>query len=152
MAWYRQNAANGIPRGGIAPMRNHYPRSAPIYDAQMLAPSEENPSSTAPGGGYRAFPLGVGVVPSFGSWDGLGGRLMAVSQADTYDTSANPWPAAGTYEEPGAATAVLQMIRLQPTTSAHPGLAMATGAGPNMLFVAPPVFGYQTQPIYAVGL
>lgn len=37
-------------------------------------------------------------------------------------------------------------------TSAHLGYTNPTGPNPNMVFFAPPVFGYQTKPIYAVGL
>lgn len=141
-----------MPRNGTAPCRNAYPRSAPIYEPNMNPESMENPGSTIPSDGFSARPNYVGVDVSFGDHDALGGALMRVAQADTYDSSRNPWPAAGTYEEPGAAIAVLQMIRLAPTTSAHPGLSSATGAGPTMLFVAPPVFSVQTTPIYATGL
>jgi hypothetical protein len=44
------------------------------------------------------------------------------------------------------------LMRLEPTTSAHHGYMNPTGPNPNMVFFAPPVFGYQTKPIYAVGL
>lgn len=44
------------------------------------------------------------------------------------------------------------IMRLTPTGSAHAGFTMPTGPNPNMVFFAPPVFGYQTKPIYAVGL
>lgn len=141
-----------MPRNGTAPCRNAYPRSAPIYQPNMNPESMENPGSTIPSDGFSARPNYVVVDVSFGDHDALGGALMRVAQADTYDTHMNPWPAAGTYEEPGAAVAVLQMMRLAPTTSAHPGLSSATGAGPTMLFVAPPVFSVQTTPIYATGL
>jgi hypothetical protein len=59
---------------------------------------------------------------------------------------------AGTWEEPGGPIAASQLVRLAPTTSAHHGLAQATGAGPAMIFTAPPVFTVQTTPIYALGL
>jgi len=152
VSFWQQNAEQVWPRNGTAPTKDYYPRSAPFYAPQRIAPSQENPSSVAPGGGYRATPLYVDVQPSFGEWDGLGGDLMRVSQADTYDTSMNPWPAAGTSSESNAAVGVMQMMRLQPTTSAHPGLSFATGGGPTMMFHAPPVFSAQSQPIYAVGL
>ncbi len=155
MPFWQQNAGNEQPRNGTAPTRNDYPLSLPTYDAAMLAPSEENPSSTSGYGGFRAVPLPVVVDGrNFGRHDGLGGRLMEVSQADSYNSAIGPFPRAGTYEEPGAATAVLNMIRLQPTTSAHPGAGIGVGGGPGpaMVFVAPPVFTYQTRPIYATGL
>lgn len=43
-------------------------------------------------------------------------------------------------------------LELPYSTSAHHGFTMPTGPNPNMVFYAPPVFGYQTKPIYAVGL
>ncbi len=43
-------------------------------------------------------------------------------------------------------------LQMPYSTSAHPGWTTPTGANPNMVFFAPPVFGYQTRPIYAVGL
>ena len=152
MPFWQQNAAQEWPRNGTAPTKDYYPRSVPVYDAQKIPPSMENPSSTHAGGGYRAVPLGAVVTPSFGRWDGLRGKLMEVSQADTYNSDPNPWPAAGTWEEPGGPIAASMLVRLQPTTSAHPGLAMSTGAGPTMLFHAPPVFSQQTTPIYGIGL
>lgn len=153
-AW-RQNEANEQPRNGTAPTRNDYPLSVPVYGPNGLPMSMENPSSVAAGGGYRAVPLDAGLAAgNFGRHDGLHGRLMEVSQADTYNSARGPWPRAGTYEEPGAAVAVLQMIRLAPSTSAHPGAGIGVGGGPGptMLFQAPPVFSIQTRPIYATGL
>ena len=152
MSFYDQNAGQIWPRNGTAPCKDFYPRSAPIYAPAMLAPSEANPGSTVPSGGFQARPIMIDPSPSFGEHDGLGGALMRVSQADTYDTSRNPWPAAGTSSEPNAAVGVMQMMRLQPSTSAHAGLSFATGAGPAMLYHAPPVFSAQSQPIYAIGL
>jgi hypothetical protein len=150
VAYYHESPERIMPRNGTAPCKNAYPRSAPIYEPNMNPESMENPGSTR--SGFRRFPGPVGELVNFGDHDALGGALMRVAQADMYDMHLNPWPAAGTYEEPGAAVAVLQMMRLQPTTSAHPGLAQSTGAGPTMLFVAPPVFSVQTTPIYATGL
>lgn len=152
MSFYRQNEDNVWPRNGTAPTKNAYPKSAPVYDAALIPESMENPSSVVAGGGYRAIPLAAVVVPSFGTHDGLAGALMAVSQADTYDSSRNPWPAAGTWEEPGGPIAASQLVRLAPSTSAHPGLTNATGPGPTMVFHRPPVFSQQTTPIYAIGL
>ena len=154
-AW-GQNAGNIPPRNGTAPCRNAYPLSTPHYAPQELPLSNENPSSVAAYGGYRAVPLPVVVMGgNFGRHDGLHGRLMEVAQADSYDARGSArWPAAGTYEEPGAATAVLNMMRLAPTTSAHPGMSLGMGGGPGttMLFVAPPVMTMQSRPIYATGL
>lgn len=152
MPFWKQNAEQEWPRNGTAPTKDYYPRSAPFYGPAMLAPSQENPSAVSAFGGYRATPLFVHVVPSFGDHDGLDGQLMAVAQADMYDSSQNPFPATGTSSEPNAAVGIMQMMRLQPTTSAHPGLSFATGGGPTMMFHAPPVFSAQSQPIFAVGL
>lgn len=152
MAFWQQNKANGMPRNGTAPVRNAYPLSRTIYGPEKIPPSNENPGSTLPSDGFSAQPNFVAVNVSFGTHDGLGGRLMQVAQADLYQSSDGPFPRAGTWEEPGAAIAALQMVRLAPTTSAHPGLQLATGPGPNMVFVAPPVFSVQTRPIFATGL
>src|SRR5207237_7166825 len=116
-----QNAPNEWPRNGTAPTKNSYPRSAPIYAPAMLPLSMENPGSTVPGDGWSARPNYVNVDVSFGWHDALNGRMMAVAQADMYDMSQNPWPAAGNYDQPGAWHGILPLIRLQPTTSAHPG-------------------------------
>lgn len=152
MPFWKQNAAQEWPRNGTAPTKDFYPRSRTVYGPGMIPPSQENPSSTSVYGGYRAIPLQLVVEPSFGEHDALHGDLMRVAQADMYDSSQNPWPAAGTSSEPNAAVGIMQMMRLQPTTSAHPGLSFATGGGPTMLFHAPPVFSAQSQPIYAIGL
>jgi hypothetical protein len=155
MPSYGQNAAQVWPRNGTAPTKDNYPHSLPEYGPQGLPLSNENPSSVAAGGGYRADPLPVLVEGgNFGRHDGLKGRLMEVAQADTFNSAVGPFPRAGTYEEPGAATAVLQLVRLQPSTSAHAGAGIGVGGGPgrSMLFVAPPVFTLQTSPIYAAGL
>jgi hypothetical protein len=152
MAYWRQNEGNIEPRNGTAPCRNSYPRSAPVYAPAALPEGMVNPGSTNPSSGFRANPIYLTTYPTFGDHDGLSGRLMAVAQADTYDTSQNPWPACGVWDQPGAGIAASELIRLAPTTSAHMGLAQATGAGPTMVFQAPPVFSYQSKPIYAVGL
>lgn len=91
--------------------------------------------------------------PYFGGHDELGGRLMHVSQADMYDASHNPFPNNGVWDVPNAGVAAASLIRLAPTTSAHPGKqAPNTPGGPVMLFTTPPVFTYQTTPIRAVGV
>lgn len=95
-----------------------------------------------------------GVVqsrPYFYGHDELHGRLMAVSQADLYNSDPNPWPANGVNDQPNAA---FHLIRLTPHTSAHPGASLAgvAGSGPTMVFHTPPVFGLQTTPIWAVGV
>lgn len=144
------NPRNGIGDGRA---RNAYPRSVAVYGPAMLPLGMENPGSTIPSDGFSARPSFVHVDVSFGDHDGLEGRLMAVAQADMYNSDPNPFPAAGVYDVPGAWHAVMPLLRLQPTTSAHMGLSNpASGGGPAMLFHAPPVFGVQTTPIYAVGL
>jgi hypothetical protein len=153
--WGEQNAGDRPinPRNGVnGYSRNAYPRGVPVYAPAMLPMGTENPGSTLPSDGFSAHPNIVIVDVSFGDHDALGGRLMAVSQGDTYDASACPWPAAGVYDQPGAQVGILPLVRLQPTTSAHPGLASATGAGPAMLYRAPPSFSAQSVPIPALGV
>jgi hypothetical protein len=150
--WRQNSTINGWPRNGTAPTKDFYPLSRTIYAPQGIPESQVNPASTSGWGGYKAEPTPVYPNASFGRHDGLHGELMAVSQSDFYNSDPCPWPAAGTWEQPGGPIAASKIPRLQPSTSAHPGLASATGAGPTMLFVAPPVFTVQSQPIYAVGL
>lgn len=153
MAFYRQNEAQIEPRNGTAPCRNAYPYSIAVYGPAGIPMGMENPGTTQPSDGFSAYPPNLTApYPTFGRHDGLGGRLMEVSQADMYTSPPQPFPRAGTWEEPGGPIAASMMVRLAPTTSAHAGLAMSTGAGPAMVFVAPPVFTVQSKPIYALGL
>lgn len=152
MPFWMQNAAQENPRNGTAPTRNAYPYSVTVYGPQKIPLANDNPGSTQPSDGFRASPSFTQANVSFGHHDGLGGRLMEVAQADMYFSPPQPFPRAGTWEEPGAAIAVMRLTRLAPSTSAHPGLMGATGAGPTMIFTPPPVFSIQTRPIYAIGL
>ncbi len=152
MAFYRQNEGNIPPRNGTAPCRDAYPYSVAVYGPAELPQSMTNAGTTQPSDGFRAAPGFTFNPPVFGRHDGLQGRLMEVSQADLYYSPPQPFPRAGTWEEPGGPIAASMLVRLEPTTSAHPGLTQATGAGPTMVFVAPPVFSVQSKPIYAVGL
>lgn len=153
MAFYRQNQGNVSPRNGTAPTRNAYPASLAVYGPEGLPPSMTNAGSTQPSGGFRAAPVFAGAPPVFGEHDGLAGRVMEVAQADLYlSMPAQPFPRSGVWDEPGGPIAASRLVRLEPSTSAHRGLAMATGAGPTMIFTAPPVFSVQTRPIYALGL
>ena len=152
MAFWRQAPERENPRNGTAPTRNNYPRTAALYAPEKLPPSMDNPGSTLPSDGFRARPSFLFTQPSFGEHDGLDGALMKVAQADLTDAHANPFPATGNYDQPGAWHSILPLIRLQPTTSAHPGLASATGAGPAMFYAPPPPYAAQTVPILATGL
>lgn len=152
MPFWQQNVEQVWPRNGTAPVKDAYPLSVTVYGPQENPQAMENPGSTQPSDGFSARPNLTVVDVSFGDHDALGGRLMAIAQADMYNSDPCPFPAAGTWEEPGGPIAATQLVRLQPSTSAHPGLALATGAGPNMVFVAPPVFSLQTKPIYATGV
>jgi hypothetical protein len=152
MPEWGQNAAQVNNRNGSAPQRNDYPRGVPVYAPAMIPQAMENPGTTMPSDGFSAHPDLHRTVVSFGEHDELRGRMMEVSQADTYDASPNPFPANGVYDQPGAQIGILPLVRLEPSTSAHPGLALATGAGPVMIFRAPPAFSAQTTPIYALGL
>lgn len=121
---------------------NHYPLSVPEYGPAELEPNMETPT--------RWTPFGTFVPrPYFGGHDGLDGRLMHVPQADLYDSARGPWPRSGVDDQPNAA---FHLIRLQPHTSAHPGLSLASTYGPTMVFHTPPVWGTQTTPIWAVGV
>lgn len=152
MPAYMQNAPQQWPRNGTAPVKNDYPESVPIYAPAELPPSMTNAGSTVPSGGYQARPIFIDPTPSFGEHDALAGAIMKVSQADFYNSAVGAWPRAGVWDVPGAGVAAGGIPRLAPSTSAHPGLNMSTGAGPTMVFVAPPVFSVQSRPIYAVGL
>lgn len=152
MPFWQQNAEQVNPRNGTAPVKNAYPLSQPIYAPQENPMAMENPGSTLPSDGYSARPSFIHVDVSFGEHDGLQGDLMRVAQADFYNSAIGAFPRAGVWDQPGAGIAAAGMVRLAPTTSAHPGLNAATGAGPAMVFVAPPVFTVQSKPIYALGL
>lgn len=144
-----------MPRNGTAPCRDAYPLAYTVYGPNMNPQSMDNPGTTQPSDGFSAWPPNsTNVSITFGRHDGLGGRLMEVAQADLYMSAVpgvSPYRA-GTWEEPGGPIAATQLVRLAPTTSAHHGLAQATGQGPAMIFTAPPVFTVQSTPIYAIGL
>lgn len=77
--------------------------------------------------------------------------LMAVEQATAfYNSAVGLWPGNGQADYPNGQQAG-PLMRLEPTTSAHHGFMTPTGPNPNMVFFSPPVFGYQTRPIYATG-
>ncbi len=124
---------------------NNYPRSRAVYAPAALKPDSETMTQWSPYGTLDA-------VPYFGGHDELsqdGTGLMHVPQADLYDVSPNPWPNNGQYDVPNHYGG---FIRLPRSTSAHPGFSNPTGAGPVMLFHAPPIFSVQTTPIPAVGV
>jgi hypothetical protein len=124
---------------------NNVPRSIPVEQAAMLAPDTETMTQWSAFGIFRPEPFRGGYDEL--SLEGRG--MMANPQATLYDASPNPWPNNGQYDRPNAGMAI---VRLKPHTSAHAGFAMPTGAGPTMLFRAPPVFTLQTQPVPAVGV
>ena len=147
MAYYRQSAASpklNATHGsssGANYGRNEYPRSHPAMGPALIPPGMETPTRWTPFGTFAPQPY-------FGGWDALGGRLMHVTQADSYN-AINPWPANGVDDYPNAAP--LAILRMAPTTSVHRGFQNPTGPSPTMLFHAPPIFGLQTVPIPAVG-
>src|SRR5262245_38345032 len=124
---------------------NSYPRSIPNY-----GPAEIPPNMDARTGWT---PRGMLVPRNYEGegWDALHGRLMDVSQADRYNAAPNPFPANSVFDTPNAWHAIIPLIRLGPTTSAHPGYSLPSGPGPVMIFHPPPSFGIQTTPIYATG-
>lgn len=151
MSYYRQSAEcpkfgtgqSHAASSGAAYGRDMYPLSRAVYGPEKLQPNMETPT--------RWTPFGLFVpTPYFGGHDGLHGRLMHVPQADMYDSSPNPWPANGVDDQPNAQ---FNLLRLEPTTSAHPGYSLPSYApSPAMVFQAPPIFGIQTVPIPAVGV
>lgn len=154
MAFYKQSgncpkfgtaqglgASSGAGWGRNVPQG--YPISRAVYGPQKLQPNMETQTRWTPYGTFTPRPY-------YGGWDGLDGRLMHVPQADMYDVSRNPWPANGVDDQPNAR---FDILRLQPTTSAHPGLSIpSVQGGPSMVFQPPPVWGLQTVPIPALGL
>jgi hypothetical protein len=158
MPFWQQNAPQvaEAPRTGIAPTHNSYPHSVNMMGPAELPMAMDNPGSYQPSDGFASLAAKnvMMVRIGFGDHDALQGRLMAVSQADLYDSQGN-WMngnPSGVYDQPNAQIGILPLIRLQPSTSAHPGLAAATGAGPQMIYRTPPSFSAQTTPIYALGL
>jgi hypothetical protein len=127
--WPRNPWPN-IPR----PLSNFY------NGAASIVPQTETASQWYPYGQYQPEPH-IPQMPA---------SLMAVAQADFYDSSPNAFPNNGQWDRPNGFFAGL--IRLKPHTSAHPGKTNPTGAGPTMYFHAPPVFSLQTKPIPAVGV
>ena len=78
--------------------------------------------------------------------------LMSVEQATGfYDSAVGLWPANGQADYPNGQQEGAK-INLEPTGSAHLGYMNPTGVNPNMVFISPPVYGFQTTPIYATGL
>jgi hypothetical protein len=120
--------------------------------------------SLANEGGPQVRGLGGGGDESGQDWSPYGTRpthpyrvlmprsVMSVEQATGfYQSAVNLWPANGQADYPNGQQAGA-LIRLKPTGSAHPGFMNPTGPNPNMVFISPPVYGYQTKPIMATGL
>ncbi len=127
---------NRNPRTNTKYSQSHANQGGP----QVRPDNNEVGSNWTPYGSMVSHPY---VVP-------MPQSLMAVSQATGfYNSAVGPWPRNGTDDQPNA---YFNLIRLKPTTSAHHGFTMPTGPNPNMVFFSPPVFGYQTKPIYATGL
>lgn len=77
--------------------------------------------------------------------------LMSVEQATGfYDSAQGMWPANGQADYPNGQQESDHM-HLPYESSAHAGFSNPTGPNPNMVFVQPPVFGFQTKPLYATG-
>jgi hypothetical protein len=157
MPFYRQNQPNEINRDPDSQRAGSHLPAYPVYLPSEREPNlgasprwtpfgEQQPhyDGAGPGAGGRALMAG--------RWDGLGGRLMDVPQSDFYNAQPNPWPGSGVYDVPNGAIAASGIMRLEPTTSAHPGLTVPPDYSPTTLFHAPPVFSMQTKPILAVGL
>ncbi len=108
---------------------------------QVLPPNNETGTTWSPYGIFVTHPYHVPMPYS----------LMDQQQASIFQSATGNWPANGQADFPNGQQAG-PLIRLDPTTSAHPGFTNPTGANPTMVFFAPPVFSYQTKPIYGVGL
>lgn len=123
------------------------PLSLPTYGPAEIIPDTETQTQWSPYGLFVSDPY-------FGGHDALsqeGHGVMHVPQADLYDASPNPWPNNGQFDRPNSI--FVGLLRLEPTTSAHPGFSMSTKKGdPTSLFRTPPIFGIQTKPIPAVGI
>jgi hypothetical protein len=151
LAGYRQNAGNVINRDPDSQRQGT--RSIANYRPEMRQPDMGAPAGWNPFGMRVASYDGNGRAPAAGRWDGLRGALMDVPQADLLNQAPNPWPANGVADDPMTYQAIMRVMRLKPTTSAHPGASLTSGeASPSMIFHAPPIFGLQTKPIMAVGL
>lgn len=127
--WPR-NPWPAIPR----PLSNFYSES------RSLDLPDAPPSQWSPFGLFQSIPYFKDPPAS----------AMKIRRTDFYDASPNAWPNNGQWDKPNGYFASL--LRLKPTTSAHPGLSLKTGGGPTMYFKAPPVFSMQTKPIPAVGV
>ncbi len=150
MAFYRQNAAQAINQQPVSDRQGT--RGVTVYAPEMRQPNMVTATSYTSFGGYspeyRGGGRGVNDLP----WDGLGGRLMDTPQADMYNAEPCPANATGVWDEPNAWQGVIPLIRLQPTTSAHPGAGLDWTVSPPMLFHPPPVTGMQAHPILALGV
>ena len=152
MPGYRQNQPNVINRDPDSQRAGSHLPAYPVYAPEARQENMETPTKWSPFGTFIPQFSGNGRAAAAKRWDGLAGRLMDVPQADFYNSEPNPFPASGVWDVPNAQMAVLRLPRLRPTTSAHPGASLSTGADPTSVFHAPPVFGLQTKPITAVGL
>lgn len=93
-----------------------------------------------------------GTRPTHPFRKGMPYSLMSVEQATGfYNSAVGMWPANGQADYPNGQQTHPHM-NLPYESSAHAGFTMPTGVNPNMVFVQPPVFGFQTRPLYATGL
>lgn len=119
-----------------------YPRSMSLRSrAQIVQSNSETGTNWTPYGMFVTHPYEVPMPSS----------MMAQANAHMLNSAQGIWPAGGQADVPNGQQAG-PLIRLKPSTSAHPGFTNPTGANPTMVFFSPPVFSYQTRPIYATGL
>lgn len=118
-----------------------YSRSLANEGGPMVRPAyNEQGTNWTPYGRFIPQPYRVGMPYS----------LMGVEQVTGfYNSAVGLWPANGQDDQPSA---YFNLVRLAPTTSAHHGYTNPTGANPNQVFYSPPIFGFQTKPIWALGL
>jgi hypothetical protein len=76
--------------------------------------------------------------------------LMDTRQATGfYNSAVGLWPANGQNDQPNA---YFNRMILPNESSAHHGFSNPTGPFPTQVFFSPPVYAYQTKPIWATGL
>jgi hypothetical protein len=134
------------PHGRIM---NRNPRTSTQYSrAVVVGGPQIRPGNNEVGQDWTPY----GTRPTHPYLKQMPYSLMAVSQATGfYNSAVNTWPANGQADYPNGQQTHPHM-HLQPTTSAHLGFTNPTGPNPNMVFISPPVFGFQTKPLFATGL
>ena len=141
-----------VPLHGDSPhgrIMNRNPRTSTQYSRALA--NEGGPMVRPANGEVGQDWTPYGTRPTHPYRLGMPRSMMSVEQATGfYQSAVGAWPAHGQADYPnGHQTGPL--MRLAPTTSAHLGFTNPTTVNPNMVFISPPVFGFQTKPIFATG-